>query len=189
MGLDLWGRLSTQVERRGTGQESPRGPALRVLQIETGALAVDEHEPGVDQLLPGRVVLLVGTKRGNTEDILDRQWAARFRRGGRRPYGGAEVDSVEIRVFLEVGHYRPDQAGDVFIERYGRRAVARSGRVRRDRSGQRELQVDSFVERDENRGSVANKPGGTVEVAYDAVERTLVLALQRLQSARGCIVH
>src|ERR1035441_3679086 len=83
--------------------------ALGAFKVQRHALAIDQHESGVDDLLASAVELCIAVQVGHIEDV--------FHGLAGGLHGGAEVDARELRRLFEAGEHGPDQVGDVFVDR------------------------------------------------------------------------
>lgn len=94
------------------------------LQVQTYPFAIDQHEALIDELLTGAVISFVAEEGGRRKNELDR--CATCSRS-RKPYACTEINAIEIGPGLERCENRPDQMGDVFIERECGNSILRAG--------------------------------------------------------------
>ena len=112
-------RLPTRLFHREAG--------FRDLQVQADSFSIDQHEAGIDELLPGAIKLLIGSQHGQREDELDSDGAAVRVLVAAKPDRGAEVDSVKVAVvFLEVLQRGTNQVSDVLIECQRRQLILRT---------------------------------------------------------------
>ncbi len=117
--------MKRDLKRQGAEPLSAASPALRDLQVETDALAVDEDRSGVNQLLPSTVVL-VAVERGEREKELHGLSV----RAGAAPGGemkrAAESQTVKLGIVFEVAG--ADQMHHMVVEGQRGETVTRDGR-------------------------------------------------------------
>lgn len=158
--------------------------ALCDLQIQADALAVDQHCPGINQLLSGTVVTFIAAECREREKEF---YGLRVRIGswlGSEMKRAAESETVEPGVVFEVSERRANQMRYVVVEGQSGEAVTRGCRRLGESGVDRQLQVGPAAERDEAGRGIRNKVRMGLEFLHHDVENRLDCGLHRSKRLR-----
>ena len=170
--------------QRPLGLRSAAKTSFSDLQIQGNPFSVDQHHPGVDELLASAIVFLVAAQRRERKEKFHGLGFAGRRRTAVQVNRGAEADPIELRFFLEIGKRGTDQVRHVVIKCHSGKFVSRSHSRFWQSRVQGKLKVNTLAESHKALRRVGDKVRLGIQLFDKLGERFLIGGLQCRQRLR-----